>query len=47
MPRRSGLKFKAKWEEVFLVGRKPTQEEQEEQEEFDEFLELSAIDHNS
>jgi hypothetical protein len=44
MPRRSGLKFKAKWEEVSLVGRKPTQEEQEE---FDEFLELSAIDHNS
>jgi hypothetical protein len=37
-------KFKAKWEEVSLNGRKPTQEEQEE---FDEFLELSAIDHNS
>jgi len=37
-------KFKAKWEEVSLDGRKPTQEEQEE---FDEFLELSAIDHNS
>jgi hypothetical protein len=44
MPRRSGLKFKAKWEEVSLVGRKPTQEEQEE---FDEFLELFVIDHNS
>ena len=37
-------KFKAKWEEVSLNDRKPTQEEQEE---FDEFLELSAIDHNS
>ena len=37
-------KFKAKWEEVSMGGRKPTQEEQEE---FDEFLELSAIDHNS
>ena len=37
-------KFKAKWEEVSLNGRKPTQEEQEE---FDEFLELAAIDHNS
>jgi hypothetical protein len=37
-------KFKAKWEEVSMGGRKPTQEEQEE---FDEFLELAAIDHNS
>ena len=44
MPRRSGLKFKAKWEEVSLVGRKPTQEEQEE---FDEFLELAATDSNA
>lgn len=37
-------KFKVKWEEVSLAGRKPNQEEQEE---FDEFLELAAIDHNS
>jgi hypothetical protein len=37
-------KFKAKWEEVSMAGRKPNQEEQEK---FDEFLELAAIDHNS
>lgn len=36
--------FKAKWEDVSISDRKPTQEEQEE---FDEFLELAATDSNS
>lgn len=36
--------FKAKWEDVSISDRIPTQEEQEE---FDEFLELAATDSNA